>query len=63
MSDRGGDDRRERKGPPPIDHMFTLKIDNIAFNATIESLKEKFAAYGEVGDVYIPRHFGSNEPR
>jgi RNA recognition motif-containing protein len=28
-----------------------------------ESLKEKFNAYGEVGDVYIPRKFGSTEPR
>jgi RNA recognition motif-containing protein len=26
-------------------------------------LKEKFGAFGEVGDVYIPRRFGSTDPR
>jgi RNA recognition motif-containing protein len=26
-------------------------------------LKEKFKEYGELGDVYIPRTYGSNEPR
>lgn len=26
-------------------------------------LKEKFSPYGEIGDVYIPRNFGNNEPR
>ena len=28
-----------------------------------ESLREKFSAYGDVGDVYIPRNYGTNEPR
>ena len=61
MADQG--ERRERKAPPSIDHMFTLKVDNITFRASVDNLKEKFSAYGEVGDVYIPRHFGSAEPR
>lgn len=26
-------------------------------------LKDKFGAFGEVGDVYIPRQYGSSEPR
>ena len=33
------------------------------FSNSNESLKEKFGVYGEVGDVYIPRQFGSTEPR
>jgi RNA recognition motif-containing protein len=28
-----------------------------------ESIKDKFSPYGEIGDVYIPRSFGSSEPR
>lgn len=28
-----------------------------------ESLRELFSAHGEIGDVYIPRSFNSNEPR
>jgi RNA recognition motif-containing protein len=28
-----------------------------------EILKEKFSAFGEVGDVYIPRMHGSTDPR
>jgi RNA recognition motif-containing protein len=26
-------------------------------------LKEKFGEFGEVGDVYIPRNFGTQDPR
>ena len=26
-------------------------------------LREKFAPYGEIGDIYIPRNFTNNEPR
>jgi arginine/serine-rich splicing factor 2 len=29
----------------------------------VDSLKEKFSAFGEVGDIYIPRMTGSMEPR
>ena len=57
------DSNRTRKDPPNVDGMFTLKVDNIPFQATIESLTELFEKYGEVGDVYIPRHFGSTEPK
>ena len=28
-----------------------------------EMLKDKFSAYGDVGDVYIPRSHGSSDPR
>eukprot|EP00597_Dinobryon_sp_UTEXLB2267_P016531 CAMPEP_0201093154 /NCGR_PEP_ID=MMETSP0812-20130820/1717_1 /ASSEMBLY_ACC=CAM_ASM_000668 /TAXON_ID=98059 /ORGANISM="Dinobryon sp., Strain UTEXLB2267" /LENGTH=228 /DNA_ID=CAMNT_0047345187 /DNA_START=13 /DNA_END=697 /DNA_ORIENTATION=- len=60
------DDRgrgRDRDGPPNVDTMFTLKVDNISFRTTPESLREKFSPYGDIGDVYIPRNFGTNEPR
>lgn len=28
-----------------------------------EILREKFSSYGEIGDIYIPRTYGTNEPR
>eukprot|EP01031_Cornospumella_fuschlensis_P041061 gene41061-50094_t len=51
------------RGPPDVNHMFTLKVDNIGARTSNESLKDKFSPYGEIGDVYIPRSFGSGEPR
>ena len=26
-------------------------------------MKDKFSAYGEVGDIYIPRNYSTNEPK
>ena len=28
-----------------------------------DSLREKFSHYGDIGDVYIPRNYSTNEPR
>lgn len=52
-----------RKDPPNVDGMITLKVDNISYTTTNEMLKDKFSVYGDVGDVYIPRKFQSQEPR
>eukprot|EP00349_Pseudokeronopsis_sp_Brazil_P003887 CAMPEP_0202964364 /NCGR_PEP_ID=MMETSP1396-20130829/8439_1 /ASSEMBLY_ACC=CAM_ASM_000872 /TAXON_ID= /ORGANISM="Pseudokeronopsis sp., Strain Brazil" /LENGTH=198 /DNA_ID=CAMNT_0049686405 /DNA_START=60 /DNA_END=657 /DNA_ORIENTATION=+ len=56
-------ERRERKDPPNIEGMFTLKVDNITLNTNESILREKFSAFGEVGDVYIPRKRGSIDNR
>ena len=63
---RGGDrdgGRDERKGPPDVAGLFTLKVDNISFRTTAESLKLEFSKFGELGDVYLPRNYSTNEPR
>lgn len=54
---------RERKAPPNVDGMTTLKVDGISNRTTTDMLKEAFGRYGDVGDVYIPRNYGNNEPR
>lgn len=45
----------DRRPPPNVDAMYTLKVDNITYRTTPEVLKDAFSKYGEVGDVYIPR--------
>lgn len=45
------------------DDMFTLKVDGISDRTTADILREEFKAFGEIGDVYIPRSerdFNSN---
>ncbi|CAN8002255.1 unnamed protein product [Ixodes hexagonus] len=44
------------RGPPTIDGMTSLKVDNLTYRTTPEDLKRVFEKYGDVGDVYIPRH-------
>lgn len=40
-----------------------LYVGNIDFDATKEDLEELFSEYGEVLDVFIPRHKNSGLPR
>lgn len=54
---------RERKGPPAVDHMFTLKVGNLHYKTTKEQLQDEFGSYGDVGDVYVPRDFRTQEPK
>ena len=45
-----------RQRPPlEVDHMTSLKVDNITYRTSPEALKRSFERYGDVGDVYIPR--------
>ncbi|CAM9987233.1 unnamed protein product [Ectocarpus sp. 12 AP-2014] len=59
---QGGSDQRG-SGPPNIDGMVTLKVDNIAFTCSPEELREVFEGCGKLGDVYIPRDMRTGEPR
>ena len=34
---------------PSVDHMFTLKVDNISSRTTESDLKDVFGRYGEIG--------------
>ena len=52
MSHEDADKTAEK---PDINSMFTLKVDNISFNTTKESLDVEFSKFGKIGDIYIPR--------
>eukprot|EP00752_Nemacystus_decipiens_P003423 g3167.t1 len=60
---RGGRGDSERGGPPNIDGMVTLKVDNIAYNCSVDELREVFERSGKLGDVYIPRDMRTGDPR
>lgn len=55
--------RSRRPGPPDTDSMVSLKVDNLTFRTTVESLRRVFEKYGDVGDVYIPRDRYTQESR
>lgn len=44
------------QGPPKIDGMFSLKVDNITQRTGVNLLKKVFSEYGELGDIYVPRY-------
>lgn len=50
-------------GPPAIEGMSSLKVDNLTYRTTPEDLRQAFEKYGEVGDVYIPRDRFTRESR
>ncbi|XP_005100172.1 serine/arginine-rich splicing factor 2 [Aplysia californica] len=51
------------RGPPSIDGMVSLKVDNLTYRTTPEDLRRAFEKYGDVGDVYIPRDRFTRESR
>jgi len=55
--------RREKRGPPDISDMVSLKVDNLTYRTRIEHLEPLFAKYGKVGDIYIPRNYRTQESR
>lgn len=44
------------QGPPRIEGMISLKVDNITHRTTVGQLKRLFSRYGELGDIYVPRY-------
>jgi hypothetical protein len=49
------EERKERsKGPPDVSNLYSVKIDNIAFETAKEDLERLFEAYGAVRDVSPP---------
>ena len=51
------------RGPPAIEGMVSLKVDNLTYRTTPEDLRRAFDKYGDVGDVYIPRDRFTKESR
>ena len=51
------------RGPPAIDGMTSLKVDNLTYRTTMEELERYFKKYGEIGDIYIPRDQNTRESR
>uniref|UniRef100_A0A2K5WZV1 RRM domain-containing protein n=1 Tax=Macaca fascicularis TaxID=9541 RepID=A0A2K5WZV1_MACFA len=49
--------------PPDVDGMITLKVDNLTYRTSPDSLRRVFEKYGRVGDVYIPREHHTKAPR
>ncbi|XP_019714702.1 serine/arginine-rich splicing factor 2-like [Hippocampus comes] len=49
--------------PPDVDGMTSLKVDNLTYRTTPETLRHVFEKYGRVGDVYIPRDRYSKDSR
>lgn len=54
---------REKRGPPDIADMVSLKVDNLTYRTRIEHLEPLFSKYGKVGDIYIPRNYRTQESR
>jgi len=46
-----------------IDQMISLKIDNLSYRTSTETLRRKFEKYGDVGDAYIPRDRRTGDSR
>merc|ERR1712113_301076 len=51
------------RGPPNIDGMVSLKVDNLSYRTSTETLRQKFERYGDVGDAYIPRDRHTGDSR
>uniref|UniRef100_A0A0N4Z8Q7 Serine/arginine-rich splicing factor 2 n=1 Tax=Parastrongyloides trichosuri TaxID=131310 RepID=A0A0N4Z8Q7_PARTI len=45
----------ERRGPPNISGLYSVKVDNLSYNTTQHELRRLFDRYGEIGDIHIPR--------
>ena len=49
--------------PPDVEGMTSLKVDNLTYRTSPETLRRVFEKYGRVGDVYIPRDRYTKESR
>merc|ERR1712035_124917 len=51
------------RGPPDIAGMVSLKVDNLSYRTSTETLRRKFERYGEIGDAYVPRDRNTGDSR
>ena len=56
-------DRDYIRPPPDVEGMSTLKVDNLTYRTTAESLRKVFEKYGDIGDIYIPRDYYTKDSR
>ncbi|XP_054155109.1 serine/arginine-rich splicing factor 2-like isoform X2 [Oppia nitens] len=57
-TDRDRDDEFNTRGhgPPKIEGMVSLKVDNITQRTGVNLLKKVFGKFGNLGDIYVPRY-------
>ena len=46
--------RDQRRPPPDIRSLISIKVDNLPRDCTVEDLRGPFEKFGEIGDIYIP---------
>lgn len=65
LGDGGGEREKMSYGrpPPDVEGMTSLKVDNLTYRTSPETLRRVFEKYGRVGDVYIPRDRYTKESR
>jgi RNA recognition motif-containing protein len=44
-----------------VDHLFSVRVENLGPKATPEKLKEKFSQWGEVGNIYLPKNLSTGK--
>lgn len=49
--------------PPYIEHLFSIKIDNLPYRSRMSDVEDNFKKFGKVGDIYIPRDNRTHESR
>jgi len=54
---------RERKPPPDVSHLISVKVDNLDYTMTTDDVRGMFEGHGEIGDVYIPRDRATGQSR
>ena len=57
------DDRGARKPRPDVSHLTSVKVDNLDYAVTLDDVREAFAEFGAIGDVYMPREHGTGRTR
>ncbi|XP_012413797.1 serine/arginine-rich splicing factor 2-like [Trichechus manatus latirostris] len=51
------------RSPPNVEGMTSLKVDNLTYRTSPNTLRRIFEKYGSIGDVYIPRNHFTKESR
>jgi len=51
------------RGPPRIEGMTSLKVDNLTYRTTMDDLERYFKKFGEIGDIYIPKDRNTHDSR
>jgi arginine/serine-rich splicing factor 2 len=54
--DDGSEFNTRGHGPPKIEGMVSLKVDNITQRTGVNLLKKVFSKFGDLGDIYVPRY-------
>jgi len=53
----------ESKTPPDINHLYSIKVDNLSYRTTLAVVESYFKKFGKLGDIYVPRDRDTHESR